>query len=207
LLWIPLVESLQPIPHAAGDLHGSLGWCLPAGVLGVLLALVGLSGIEPFLGHLDPGTRWAGEAGALTVAAPAMQAPMVLGAWIFGGSALDLLAALPDILCLDLRLAGTAFVTLALPIPTVARSGLFLGAVWLAPALVPVAGPGARLAPLLDPALALRSPGPGGLLSSLGVATASVLVARLLRAGAGRAVRSTASWATSTRTCRRSRPS
>lgn len=181
-IWLPLVDALRPLPGTGGP-EALVAWFVPVGSLAVLLALVALSLEEPFLRRLDPTTRMIGEAGALVVSALAMQLPMVAGAWIFGAWALDSLRLTPDILCLDLRLASIGLVTLALPVPTAARSGLFAVAVWPLAALGPVGGSG--LAVLLDPAFPLRSATWTAQVASLLVAAAGGLAAVTLRTARG----------------------
>jgi hypothetical protein len=182
VFWIPLVDALRPLPGPEGA-ASLVSWCVPVGVGATLLALAALSTEEPFLRRLDPATRLVGEAGLLALAPGLMQLPMVGGALIFGPWTLDSLRLTPDILCLDLRLASLALVTLALPLPTPTRSGLFVLAVW------PLAGlaglTGSRLAVVLDPAFALRSPAWAGTVASLLVAAAGVLAAVTLRHARG----------------------
>lgn len=180
--WLPLVEALRPVPGAGGP--GSLAsWFVPVGALAALLALLALSGEEPFLRRLDPTDRLAGELGALALAIAIMQLPMALGAWIFGAWTLDSLRLVPDILSLDARLASLGLVVLALPLRTAARAGLLLATVWPLAALATGAPPRAAL--LLDPAFALRSTAWTGALASGLVAGAGVLVAATLRTARG----------------------
>lgn len=186
LLCVPLVEGIRPLPSSRSTLDIALAWALPAGLLGTALGLTRLSYGQDFLVRLSPRTRWGGELGALVAVGIYLQLPILAGASLTGTEALDLARALPDILTLDLRLAGIALLFLVPPLSTALRASLFLCTVWLAPGLCGRIAGLASLAAVLDPGSALRARAAEGLLPVLAAASALVLAGYLLRTSPAR---------------------
>jgi hypothetical protein len=174
LVGFPLLARMRLMPLGPESVRA---WCFPAGLAGVVLALIPLSRGASFLARVAPRDRTLGELGALTLAGLYLQVPIIGSALLGGVEARDLARALPVILTADLQLAGIALLLLSTALSTAARASLFLAAAVAVPAL----GRGLRPVAPLDAGLALREPSPSAILGALCACAALVLAAHLLR--------------------------
>jgi len=182
LIWVPLVVELQALPSSQSALDVAVLCFFPAALVATAASQEHLSRSSEFLARLPPGMRFAGEAGALALAALYLQLPILLGALGAGASALDIGSALPDILTADLRLAGTSLVLLSLPLSSRARFASLLLATWILPALSAYAPRILRvLVTPIDAGLSLRADGHPAVVPALAAALALWSAAYLLR--------------------------
>jgi hypothetical protein len=188
LLGLPILFGLRPLPTPGTGLDLALAWAFPAALVGVGVALWTLSEGAAFLQRLDPVTRGLGEWGALTSASLYLQLPILASALLSGASPADLGRALPAILTTDLFLASVALLTLLPDLAPAVRTSLFLGAVWILPALATTDGSLAPYVSALDVRSSLRAETLAASVRLLPAAVALALASHLLRTAPARAV-------------------
>lgn len=184
-LGLPLLHSLRPLPTSVSAWDQAMPWVLPAGLLGMTLALVTFSRGIALLERLDPMTRLEGEFGGLLLAGLCLQLPILSGALLSGATLTDVGAGLPAILTFTLHLASIALLLLTPALPTTLRASLFLSLVWLVPALCSAGPRFARLATWIDVRSPLRSAASVGLPSLLS-ALALLMTVYLVRSAPAR---------------------
>ncbi|MEM7307128.1 MAG: hypothetical protein AAF682_10685 [Planctomycetota bacterium] len=150
----PLLHVLSPgSAIAAADPRSALELLALGLLVGAMLGLAWLSRMGPFRELLPPSNRLALEGLALAGAALIGAAAVGLGVAAADLGTLRLLPpALPLLLGLAAaHLAALGVLTLQLHLPRAARWVVFLGATWVAPAvLVPSFGPFAWVRPAVD---------------------------------------------------------
>ncbi|NOT29109.1 MAG: hypothetical protein HOP15_01535 [Planctomycetes bacterium] len=183
---ILLLDGLRPLPSPAGSIYALLAWTHPAGLIGVWFGLVALSRGAAFLVRVDGSTRALGELGALFLAGAALQLPILVGALLSAAAPADLGRSLPAILTADLLLASSAALVLLPELSTAVRTGLFLAAVVLVPALCARDLRFAPLSAFFDAGAVLRRPTREVLLPALAAGVSLALAGFLLRTGPAR---------------------
>ena len=185
---IPLIRATRPITTSASAWEQALPWVYPAALLGAASALVTLSHGRGLLDRVDARNRFAGELGALTLGAMALQVPILGGALWSGAAPSAVGPGLVAILTLALHLASVGLLLLIPPISSLLRTSLFLAAVWLVPAVCASDPVLARLGVWLDVRSPLRSEALPDLIPSLASALALFACAYLLRSAPAREV-------------------
>lgn len=159
---VPLMTRLSPWTghHGNGPAEEiAKAWLGPLGILGTVFGLYVFAEGRDFLLRIAPRPRCASLAIGLLVVPVVLQGLLALGAaWEGGSEILPVLAEQGAVQ--DLFLLSLALITWSLDVPTQTRLALFLGIVWLLPALLADGFLGQAMIPFRAPLVSREGMGP-----------------------------------------------